>query len=63
MRGKTVPVVVVLVFVLVLLPVARWCGVTPAELAGILSTTAAFVSAIVVSITPFERKLRRAKNA
>jgi hypothetical protein len=63
MRGKTVPVVVVLVFVLVVLPVARWCGVTPAELAGILSSTAAFVSAVVVSIRQVERKSRTPKNA
>jgi hypothetical protein len=60
MRGKVVSIVVVLVFILILLPVARWCGVTPAELAGILGTTAAFISAIVVSVTRLERNARNA---
>ncbi|WP_436532223.1 hypothetical protein [Actinoplanes sp. HUAS TT8] len=56
MRKRIVVIVIALVFVLVLLPTSRWCGLTAGELTAILGTAAAFFSAVAAAIPEIDQR-------
>jgi hypothetical protein len=60
MQGRLVVVVAVLVFVLVLLPTARWCGYSPGEVASILTAVTALVSGLIMTVAKMASSARQA---
>ncbi|GIM90155.1 hypothetical protein Ato02nite_019480 [Paractinoplanes toevensis] len=58
MNGSQPPaIVIVLVFILMLLPISRWCGYSPSELPAVLGAATALASALIVGLAQMRNSI------